>query len=214
VSTRCPEIDVVDFLAQTPLTNWAEVARQHWLALALAGVSLVGVVLLLRVIFRRRRAGPPSRADLTVDVSVLPDVPPPRMPPVLEFYHFPVRLVAVVLAPVGRASELPAREELPEVIDSIVPGLDAVAAAHEPLVRAWPRQVSTRGFAHAFFQNLRMPGDRGKRSVWSAVAGMIRVGDEPMMAGLVLRAETPNRYGNVIMEEEDQWLAILRVRLS
>ena len=132
----------------------------------------------------------------------------------LEFYHLPVRLAAVVLAPVGRVSDLPAREQLPEVIDSIVPGLDQVVAAHAPLIRAWPRQVSSRGFAHAFFQNVRLPGDHGKKTAWSSVAGVFRMGDEPMMAGLVLRAESPNRHGNYIMEEEEQWLGILRVRLS
>jgi hypothetical protein len=120
----------------------------------------------------------------------------------------------VVLAPVGRASELPAREDLPEVIDSIVPGLDAVVSAHEPLIRAWPRQVSTRGFARLFFQNLRLPGEPGKKSPWSAVAGVFRVGEEPMMAGLVLRAEMPNRHGNYVMEREDSWLGVLRVRLD
>ena len=122
-------------------------------------------------------------------------------------------MAAVVLAPVGRVGEPPAREELPEVIDSIVPGLDQVAVAHQPVIRFWPRQVSSRGFAHAFFQNVRLPGEPGTKTLWSSVAGVFRFGDEPMMAGLVLRAETPNRHGRYVMEKEDMWLGILRVRL-
>jgi len=193
--------------------DWLELAREHWVALAVAGVVLVMVLMLVRALLARRRAAPEPRDDLAIDVSVLPDVPPPPGPPFFEFYNLPVRLSAVVLAPVGRVGDLPAREKLPEVIDSILPGLDQVATAHGPLVRAWPRQVSSRGFAHAFFQNVRLPGDHGKKTVWSSVAGIFRVGDAPMMAGLVLRAETPNRHGNYIMETEDQWLGILRVRL-
>jgi len=209
---------VVNFLAQTPPPDWVtfQQLQEHWSTLAAwaaVAVFLLVDFLVLRAILRRRRAARQTPDDLVVDVSFLPDVPPPLAPPVLEFYNIPVRLAAVVLAPVGRASELPAREELPEVIDSIVPGLDQVAAAHEPLIKAWPRQVSSRGFAHAFFANLRLPGDRGTRTLWSAVAGIIRVGETPMMAGVVLRAERPNRYGNIIVENEEQWFSILRVRL-
>lgn len=204
----------MSLLAQEPVVDWVVVLREHWIALAAAGGLLLAAWWLLRAIFARRRAAPDARPDLAVDVSVLPDAPPPPGPPVLEFYNIPVRLVAVVLAPVGYATELPAREELSEVVDSIVPGLDAVAAAHEPLIRAWPRQVSSRGFAHAFFQNLRLPGEPGKKGMWSSAAGMFRVGEQPMMAGLVLRAEIPNRHGNVIIENENQWLGVLRVRLT
>ncbi|MBN1589152.1 MAG: hypothetical protein JW888_06535 [Pirellulales bacterium] len=199
--------DTVDF-------DWIALAHEHWVALVLIGVFLLAGWALVVVIRGRRRTSPRSSDDYAIDVSVLPDLPRPPGPPVLEFFHLPVRLAAIVLAPVGRASELPARESLPEVIDSIVPGLDQVAAAHEPLIRAWPRQVSSRGFANAFFQNVRLPGDHGKKTVWSSVAGVFRVGDEPMMAGLVLRAETANRHGNYVMANEDEWLGILRVRLS
>jgi len=204
----------VNFLAQAPFAPWIAAARDHWVLLVVAGVAFLATVVVIRLVHARRRAATQPQADLAVDVTVLPDLPPPSGPPALEFYNLPVRLVAVVLAPVGRASEPPAPEELPEVIDSIIPGLDAVAAAHEPLIRAWPRQVSSRGFAHSFFQNLRLPGERGKKGVWSSVAGLFRVGEDPMMAGLVLRAEIPNRHGNVVIENENQWLGILRVRLN
>jgi hypothetical protein len=200
--------------AQSALSDWLRFAQEHWGTLAVVGLLMVVAFALAQWMLRRRRALPPPPDELALDVSVLPDLPPPLGPPVLEFYHIPVRLAAVVLAPVGRVRELPSREELPEVIDSIVPGLDQIAVAHRPLVRSWPRQLSSRGFASALFQNLRFPADEKDRSVWSAVAGVFRFGDEPIMAGLVLRAETPNRFGNYVMEDEHQWLGILRVRLS
>ena len=139
---------------------------------------------------------------------------PPPGPPTLEFYNLPVRLAAIVLAPVGRVRTLPSREDLPGVVDSIVPGLDRVAIAHKPLIRAWPAQVSARGFAHAFFQHVRLPGDHGKKTPWCSVAGRFMVDDQPMMAGLVLRAAAPNRHGQYVMEREEQWLGILRIRLD
>jgi len=208
------ETDAVDVPEPSSLTDWVNVAREHWIALTV-GVGLTAVAWgVLRAWLARRRVAPPPRDELIVDVSVLPDLPPPPGPPVLEFYHLPVRLVALVLAPVGHGRELPEDDELPEVVDSIVPGLDQVVAAHRPLVRHWPRQVSSRGFAHALFANLRLPGEPGQRSEWSAVAGLVHVGDETMMAGLVLRAASPNRFGNYVMERETDWLGILRVRLS
>jgi hypothetical protein len=199
--------------AQSPLSDWLRLAQEHWVGLAVAGILIVAAWILIRWLGGRRRAVQPPPDGLAIDVSVLPDLPPPPGPPVLEFYHIPVRLVAVVLAPVGRVREAPSREELPEVIDSIVSGLDRIAVAHRPLVRSWPRQLSSRGFASALFQNLQLPAEGGNKSVWSAVAGVFRFGDEPMMAGLVLRAETPNRFGNHVIEDERQWLGVLRVRL-
>ena len=200
--------------SQDLLNRVVEWAQGHWVVLFLAAIALVAAVVLFRMVFHRRRKAPAAQTDLAVDVSVLPNAPPPPGPPVLEFYHLPVRLVAVVLAPVGRMRELPDDDALSEVIDSIVPGLDRVVAVHRPMIRRWPRQLSPRGFAHAFFQNLRLPGEHGKKTEWSAVAGMSRWGDDPIMAGLILRAETPNRHGNYVMETDDQWLGILRVRLS
>lgn len=181
--------------------------------LAMAVVLLALLLVVRRILGRRLREQRGPSPDLAVDIASLMDVGPPAEPPTLEFYHLPVRLAAVVLAPVGRLRELPPPEELPELIDSIVPGLEQVVRAHRPLIRAWPRQVSPRGFAHAFFANVRLPGDHGKKTPWCSVAGMFKADDQPMMAGLVMRTDTPNRHGQYVMEQEEQWLGIMRVRL-
>ena len=98
-----------------------------------------------------------------------------------------MRLAAVVLAPVGRLSDLPPDDQLPTLIEAIVPGLDKIAASHRPLIRRWPSQVSARGFAHLFFANAKLPGDGGKGSPWSSVAGMFKLKGQPVMAALILR---------------------------
>ncbi|MBN1909136.1 MAG: hypothetical protein JW818_05300 [Pirellulales bacterium] len=180
-------------------------------ALAVAGLFLVWLV--RRWIRGRGHGQAVGTASLVIDVATLPQVGPPPGPPTLEFYNLPVRLAAIVLAPVGRVHDLPTREDLPDVIDAIVPGLDDVAAAHQPLFRPWPRQVSARGFAHAFFANVRLPGRRGMKTPWSLVAGVFRINDRPMMAGLILRSDLPNRHEHYVISQEDQWLGILRVRL-
>ena len=180
---------------------------------AVALVIVAGVAWKLLRRRRRGETGPPT-SDLVIDVATLPELDPPPKPPILEFYNLPVRLVAIVLAPVGRVRELPSREELPDVIDSILPGLDRVTIAHKPVLRAWPPQVSARGFAHAFFKHVRLPGDHGKKTPWCSVAGRFMVDDTPMMAGLVLRAKSSNRHGQYVMEQEEQWLGVLRIRLD
>jgi hypothetical protein len=187
----------------------------QWLLTAGLAAAVFMALWMLRTLTRGRRRGrvvlPP---DLEIDVAALTDAGPPPEPPVLEFYHLPVRLAAIVLAPLGRASELPSREELPEAIDSILPGLDRVVAAHQPLIRAWPAQMSVRGFAHAFFCHARLPGDRGVKTPWSSVAGRFTFDDKPMMAGLILRSESPNRHGQYVVMEEEQWLGMMRIRLE
>ena len=132
----------------------------------------------------------------------------------MELYNLPVRLAAVVLAPVGRVSDLPPDGQIPLLIEAIIPGLDKMAALHRPLICRWPNQVSARGFAHLFFINAKLPGDGGKGTPWSSVAGVFKLKGQPLMAGLVLRAAAPNSLGQTIIETEHQWLGCLRVRWS
>ena len=123
-----------------------------------------------------------------------------------------MRLAGIVLAPVGRLRELPTAAEMPVVFEEVLPGLELVVKAHRPLVRFWPSQVSTRGFANAFFGNIRLPGDAGKGTPWSAVAGIFKYEGIPLMIGLVLRAAAPNSLGQVVVNAQHEWLGCLRVR--
>ena len=70
------------------------------------------------------------------------------------------------------------------------------------------------GFRPSVLRNAKLPGDGGKGSPWSSVAGVFKVKGQPVMAGLVLRAAEPNSLGQTIVEEEHQWLGCLRVRWS
>jgi len=192
--------------------NLIESLGAAWAIVAAAAVLVVLLLVLWRFLRRRGKVEAPLRADLNVEVAALADVGPPQGPPTLELYNLPVRLAAVVLAPVGVSRELPSEEQLPAMLDAVAPGLDKVAALHRPLIRRWPNQVSARGFAHLFFNHARLPGTAGKGTVWSSVAGLVKVGDEPIMAGLVLRAAAPNSLGQTVIDAEHQWLGCLRVK--
>ena len=195
------------------LTAWlAQVAgKSLWYALA-AAIAVIVLAILWGLFRRRRRVSLPPSEDLRIEVAGLGEAGPPPGPPFLEFYNLPMRLAAIVLAPVGRTSELPPHEELPPLIEAIVPGLDRVAALHRPLVRRWPNQVSVNGFAHLFFNHARLPGNGGKGTPWSSMAGVFKIKGKPVMAGLIFRAAEPNSLGQTIIESEHQWLGCLRVR--
>ncbi|MBN2296507.1 MAG: hypothetical protein JXM70_29030 [Pirellulales bacterium] len=189
---------------------------EHWPYLTLAVVAIVVLLLLRRYLRRHKKSKDTLPTEPTIDVAELYRkgelLGPPAKGPTLEFYNLPVRLVAVAIAPVGRLHEPPNRDQLPEIIDCIVPGLDNVNDAHSPVVHVWPRQVSVRGFAHSFFTHVKLPDEHEKKNPWSLVAGLFKVDDQPMMAGLVLQADDPNRHGQYVMEKEEDWLGILRIR--
>jgi len=186
-----------------------------WRYVLPAAIAVIVLWIVWRLFRRRgRRAAIPLAPDLKVDVSTLGNLGPPEGLPALEFYNLSMRLAAVVLAPVGRVRELPTDAVLLSVLDSIVPGLDKVAALHRPLIRRWPNQVSASGFAHLFFSNARLPGAGGKGTPWSSVAGVFKIKGQPVMAGLVLRAAQPNSLGQTVIDEEHKWLGCLRVKWS
>jgi len=180
----------------------------------LAAIVVIVLAIAWRVFHRRRRVSIPPAPDLSIQVASLGEDGPPQGPPFLEFYNLPMRLAAVVLAPVGRTGDLPPDDQLSPLIEAIVPGLDRVTALHRPLVRRWPNQVSANGFAHLFFNHARLPGDGGKGTPWSSMAGLFKAKGKPVMAGLIFRAAEPNSLGQTIIESEHQWLGCLRVRWS
>ena len=181
-----------------------------WAVLALLG--LLAILVAKRLLARRRRLGVRPEIDLTIDVPALGEHGPPLGAAVLEFYNVPVRLAAVVLASAGRTRHLPPPEELTDLFEAILPGLADVVATHQPLILRWPNQLSTRGFAHTFFRQAKLPGKGGKGSVWSAAAGLFKVEGQPIMAGMVLRAQRPISRGQEVIEREEQWLAVLRAK--
>jgi len=177
----------------------------------IATIVLAIVYFVLRIL-RKPKPASAAPADMGIDVKGLLDQGPPPAGPVLHFYNVPVRLAALVLAPAGRARQLPPVNQLDAVADALVPGLSQVIAAHRPVVRRWPAQISSRGFALAFFNRAKLPGEGGKGTPWCAAAGPFKLGKTPIMAGLVMRAAAPASLGHVIIEQEAQWLDVLRVK--
>ena len=177
---------------------------------ALAAIAILYVV--LRLIRRHKRKLVEQEPELDIDVSALDASGPPPGTIQLEFYNLPVRLAAVVLAPVGRDRTLPPPEQIHDVIDSVVPGLAEVTVAHQTILHYWPPQLSPRGFAHSFFRHARLPGEAGKGTPWCSAAGVFKVHNVPMMAGLIMSAESNNSFSQVIVELETKWLDLLRIR--
>ncbi|HPM79898.1 MAG TPA: hypothetical protein PLF81_04335 [Candidatus Anammoximicrobium sp.] len=179
----------------------------------LAAVVVLWLVVILFLLLRRRARQPElALPDLRIDVAALPDRGPPSDGPRLEFYGTPVRLAVLVLAPAGRNNPLPAERDLPAVLDDLLLDFTIIVATHRPLIRLWPCQLSTQGFVNSFFNNARLPGDRGKGTPWCAVAGRFEAGDQQLLAGLVCAADRPNSLGQMTVEHVGQWMDVLRVK--
>lgn len=178
----------------------------------LAAIAIVAVLILWKIRSGRQNRSVAAPTNLRIDVMALGNQGPPPGPPVLEFYNTPVRLAAIVVAPVGRVRNLPPPDEMGDVLNSIVPELARVVASHRPLARSWPAQLSSRGFAHMFFQHARLPGDGGKGSPWCAAAGVFKIEGQSMMAGMIFRTKSTSSHGQEIIDSEEKWLGMLRVR--
>jgi hypothetical protein len=182
--------------------------------LAVAAVALAGVTILVLVTRLRRGARERLRpaTELLVDVASLDDSGPSAEGPHLEIYGTPVRLAVIVVAPAGRHGHLPPPGVLPGLMERLVPGLTEVIALQQPKICRWPAQLSSQGFAHAFFNQVALPGDRGKGTPWCSIAGKVQVGDRSFLAGLVLCSHGSNGLGQVVVQHEGQWLDVLRLR--
>ncbi len=157
--------------------------------------------------------GEPAEAvnALAIDIGALPALGPQLPGETLEFYGVPVRLAVLVLAPVGRDTQLPTLTELPAVVEHLLPNLNRVLERDRPIFRAWPPQLSREGFLRSFFYHLALPGDRGKNTPWCSIAGRFTYNGVPLQAGLVCCAAKPNGLGQVIVEHEGRWLDVIRV---
>jgi hypothetical protein len=184
------------------------------------GLILIVVLVVLGSIpwalscWRRRHRVPPDSVDLGIQVAQLPPIGPPSDGPELEFMHSSMRLAVAVFAPAGRTRDLPPKENWGELFDSIVPGLAEVAASHKPILHEWPIQLSTTGFTHRFYSEVKLPGNSGKMTPWCKVAGAFQYHGTTVLAGLVLCGVRPDRHSQYQVENENDWLGILRVRLE
>jgi hypothetical protein len=191
--------------------------RAFWIQLLIIfGIGLVALWL-IRVVLKRMARKQGRHDDDTgviekIDLATLSERGPPDQGVHLEFYHIPVRLALLVLAPVGREGRLPGTSQLPQLVDQIVPGLMQILEQDQPQFRRWPGQLSTEGFLNTFFSHVSLPGDRGKGTPWCGIAGKFEVAGEQYLVGMVCRARNENSLGHVVVEHSGKWLDVLRVR--
>ncbi len=193
--------------------NWQELNLQGWVLLAAACLALLVVGLIVwRLLTRVRRPSRSREPQTAVDLSTLPSHGPSPEGPRLEFYGTPVRIAVIAVAPSGRAGELPPPDVLPGLMERLVPGMTETIAQQQPLICRWPAQLSSQGFAQAFFNQIALPGARGKGTPWCSIAGKLTVGQRAFLVGLVLCAAAPNSLSQVVVQHEGQWMDILRMR--
>ena len=131
----------------------------------------------------------------------------------LKVHNLPARLGVVVLAPLGRL-DLPDDEEIPNILDGLVPGLGKFVADDTPIVRTWPNQVSVGGFANNLALHMQVGGKDLTETPWCLVAGKTKRPDGLLMVTLALAAEASNRLGVVRLDDESQWMQAIQVSRS
>ena len=148
----------------------------------------------------------------SIDVAQLDASGPHTTGPTLEIYGTAVRVALVVLAPVGRDSDPPREEDLTQILEQLIPRLSNVTASDAPDIHIWPEQLSSHGFTNAFFNNVPLPGDRGKGSPWCSVAGKFTAAARHYLIGLVCCGVGENGLTQFVIEHEGRWNDVVRVK--
>jgi len=202
------------FAQQLPAGEAAPTAENRTLLMGgvAAAAALVAILVLWRALRRKPVVENVAAPNLRVDIAALSTGGPPRGKPYLEFYSVPVRLAAIVVAPVGRDGHLPSNEHLPLVMEAILPGLMKVLAAHQPQFIRWPAQLSSQGFAHSFFNNVPLPGDHGRGTPWCSVSGKVELSVGQFLVGLVCSAAEANSLGETTIKHAAGWPDVIRVK--
>jgi hypothetical protein len=201
-------------MEQPPINDWFALINGRSLLIAALAllVLVVAVIFIWRRLRRRVDIVIPPPVDLGIDVSQLPQSGP--MDPTLqvEIYGTPVRIAVIVLAPVGRDGVVPQMHEFLDIIEQLVPNFAAAVNRDRPLIRAWSGQLSSQGFANSFFNNVPLPGDRGKGSPWCSLVGKFTANKQQFLAGIVCCGSGDNALSQYAIQHEGQWNDILRVR--
>ena len=178
-----------------------------------AGAILICLVSLRWVLATRngeRQGTDGQQRNLSIDIGQLPLLPVISKPFRIEIYGSPVRIRALVLAPIGRGQSLPEKEHLGNILNHFVPNLTTILELHQPIFRQWPEQLSSSGFIQSFFNNLAIP-NKGQGTVWCSLAGKIEVLGHSYLIGFVCNTDDPNSLSQITIERSGQWLDILRV---
>lgn len=129
----------------------------------------------------------------------------------LKVEGVPVRLRLVAVAPAGKADEVN-EEDVPAMLERVVPGLGEIFRGDEPEVRIWPFQVSYQGFAKHFHRNTIIPEEEGEPTPWVILAGRVKLGKQQIMLGLALVAIKPTTIRRRTLDAHE-WASALRVRV-
>lgn len=184
------------------------------LLIAGAGAALAVLVVLMRRLLRGQKPRGPRSRRADIDLSSLGSHGPIPSAHRFEISHIPMRLACVVMAPLGRGHHLPAATAVDDVLEQIIPGLGHVLNEQRAVVFLWPPQLSESGFYRSFFANAKLPGNRGKQSVWTAIAGRTTYQEQKLVLGLVACAADPNSLGEVTIATEREWFTWISVRES
>ena len=118
-----------------------------------ATLLLVSLAVLLFILWRRPAQPESKPLDLIIDVASLDASGPSGEVPQLTYLGKPVRLAAIVVAPVGRSGTIPEADRLLDAVDQLIPGLVDVISRGQVLAgaveHAWirPRLLSQREVA-------------------------------------------------------------------
>ena len=121
-----------------------------------------------------------------------------------------VRVRLVVVAPMGKQQDRITADDVPELLNDVLRGLGKVVEGDKARIRVWPGQLSTGGFAPAFFRLVESPDDEGKKSHWIRVAGPAKAAGRPILLGLALYADEINKLGRLPLEGKE-WVESLQI---
>lgn len=176
---------------------------------------LVFVILILagiaRFLFGGRKSPEVQQRSLEEDLSEYPELKSTSGDRQLRAEGVPVRLRLVVVAPAGTASDVDL-DELPELLDQLVPGLGEIYKHDKPRVVEWPTQVSYTGFGNHFHRNMLTGAEEGEPTRWVLIAGRVKVGKKQVMLGFALQSIKPNTIARRTVDSHE-WASILRVRV-
>jgi hypothetical protein len=208
------EIPIPNFIAEL-----LPAALKPYAVLILAGsicmilvIAILFLAVIARVLFGGGKAKTVPQKNLEEDLSEYPELKSTSGDRQLRAEGVPVRLRLVVVAPAGTASEVDI-DELPELLDEIIPGLGDIYKHDKPRVTEWPTQVSYTGFGNHFHRNMLTGAAEGEQTRWVLIAGRVKIGKKQVMLGLALQSIKPNTIARRTVDSHE-WASILRVRVK
>ncbi|NBO91464.1 MAG: hypothetical protein EBV06_03990 [Planctomycetia bacterium] len=170
-----------------------------------AGGAMVLIALTL-IFFVREKKKKPTEDGPSEDLSRYPALAPTTGRYRVTVRNQAVRVRLVIIASAGRNL----LSKVDDVLEQAARGLGETALVDKPQIRIWPPQLSATGFAPTFFRLVKRPEPDGTPSRWILLAGPVRVGDDKILLGLALQADSASKLGAMPMNE-NQWADVLRI---